>query len=73
MKRRHFASNLFWQTDVQIDQLRPFFLKRHGKPRVNDLSVLRGIIFINRNELRWCDTSTEYEPPKTFKPVEALE
>jgi transposase len=59
-------SNLFWLTDEQMDRLRPFFPKSHGKPRVDDLRVLSGIIFINRNGLRWCDAPREYGPPKTL-------
>ena len=59
-------SNLFWLTDEQIERLRPFFPKSHGKPRVDDRRVLSGIIFINRNGLRWCDAPSEYGPPKTL-------
>ena len=40
--------------------------KSHGKPRVDDRRVLSGIIFINRNGLRWCDAPKEYGPPKTL-------
>ena len=46
--------------------LQPFFPKSHGKPRVDDRRVLSGIIFINRNGLRWCDAPREYGPPKTL-------
>jgi transposase len=28
--------------------------------------VLSGIVFINRNGLRWCDAPREYGPPKTL-------
>ena len=42
------------------------FSKSHGKPRVDDRRVLSGIIFINRNGLRWCDAPKEYGPPKTL-------
>ena len=59
-------SNLFWLTDVQMERLRPFFPKSHGKPRVDDRRVLSGIIFINRNGLRWCDAPSEYGPAKTL-------
>lgn len=48
-------SNLFWLTDAQMERLKPFFPKSHGRPRVDDRRVLSGIIFINRNGLRWCD------------------
>ena len=59
-------SNLFWLTDAQMARLEPFFPKSHGKPRVDDRRVLSGIIFINRNGLRWCDAPKEYGPPKTL-------
>lgn len=59
-------SNLFWLTEAQLDRLRPFFPKSHGRPRVDDLRVLSGIIFINRNGLRWCDAPKEYGPAKTL-------
>lgn len=47
-------------------RLRPFFPKSHGRPRVDDRRVLSGIIFINRNGLRWRDAPPEYGPPKTL-------
>ena len=59
-------SNLFWLTDAQMDRLWPFFPRSHGRPRVDDRRVLSGIIFINRNGLRWCDAPKEYGPPKTL-------
>lgn len=59
-------SNLFWVTDAQMERLKPLFPKSHGKPRVDDRRVLSGIIFINRNGLRWCDAPREYGPPKTL-------
>jgi transposase len=59
-------SNLFWLTDEQVERLRPFFPKSHGKPRVDDRRVLSGIIFVNRDGLRWCDALREYGPPKTL-------
>jgi transposase len=59
-------SNLFWLTDEQMERLKPFFPKSHGKQRVDDRRVLSGIIFINRNGLQWCDAPREYGPPKTL-------
>ena len=59
-------SNLFWLTEVQMARLRPFFPKSHGKPRVDDRRVLSGIIFVNRNGLRWRDAPKEYGPAKTL-------
>ncbi len=59
-------SDLFWLTDVQMARLEPFFPKLHGKPRVDDKRVLRGIIFFNRNGLRWRDAPAAYGPHKTL-------
>ena len=59
-------SNLYWLTEAQIVRLRPFFPKSRGRPRVDDRRVLSGIIFINRNGLRWCDAPTDYGSPKTL-------
>ncbi|WEQ50951.1 IS5 family transposase (plasmid) [Komagataeibacter oboediens] len=49
-----------------MDRLRPLFPKSHGKPRVDDRRVLSGIIFVNRNGLRWRDAPREYGPHKTL-------
>ncbi len=59
-------SNLFWLSDAQMARFEPFFPKSHGKPRVDDLRALSGIIFVNRHGLRWCDAPREYGPPKTL-------
>ncbi len=59
-------SNLFWLSETQMTRLRPFFPKSHSKPRVDDRRVLSGIIFVNRNGLRWRDAPPEYGPPKTL-------
>jgi len=55
-------SDLFWL----MDRLRPFFPKSHGSPRVDDRRVLSGIIFVNRNGMRWRDALREYGPHKTL-------
>ncbi len=47
-------------------RLEPFVPKSHGRPRVDDRRVLSGIIFVNRNGLRWRDAPAEYGPPKTL-------
>jgi transposase len=59
-------SNLYWLTEEQMARLRPFFPKSHCKPRVDDQRVLSGIIFVNRNGLRWCDAPRDYGPHKTL-------
>jgi len=59
-------SDLYWLTDEQMARLEPFFPKSHGRPRVDDRRVLSGIIFVNRNGLRWRDAPREYGPHKTL-------
>jgi len=59
-------SDLFWLTDAQMARLEPFFPKSHGKPLVDDRRVLSGIIFINRNGLRWRDAPQEHGLNKTL-------
>ena len=58
--------DLFWLTDAQMARLESYFPKSHGKPRVDDRRVLSGIIFINRNGLRWRDAPAVYGPHKTL-------
>ena len=59
-------SNLYWLTEEQMRRLRPYFPRSRGRPRVDDRRVLSGIIFINRNGLRWRDAPNEYGPHKTL-------
>ena len=59
-------SNLFWLTDEQMARLQPYFPKSHGRQRVDDRRVLSGIIFVNRNGLRWRDAPKDYGPHKTL-------
>jgi transposase len=49
-----------------MERLRPYFPKSHRKPRVDDRRVLSGIVFVNRNGLRWCDAPKDYGPHKTL-------
>ena len=59
-------SDPYWLSDMQMAKLEPFFPKSRSKLRVDDRWVLSGIIFINRNGLRWRDAPAEYGPPKTL-------
>ncbi len=65
-------SDLFWLTDEQVERLRPFFSKSHGKPRVDDRRVLSGIVFVNRNGLRWRCTQRLRAAQDALQSVEAL-
>ena len=57
-------NDLFWLTDEQTARLEPSFPRNHGKPRVDDRRVLSGIIFVNRNGLRWRDAPKDHGPHK---------
>jgi len=59
-------SNLYWLSEDQMGRLRPYFPMSLGRARVDDRGVLSGIIFINRNGLRWRDAPKEYGPHKTL-------
>lgn len=59
-------SDLFWLTDGRVERLRPFFPKSRGRPRVYDRRVLSGIVFVNKNGLRWRDAASAYGPHKTL-------
>ena len=59
-------SDLCWLTDEQMARLEPYFPKSHGKPRVEDRRGLSGMIFVNRNGLRWRDAPKDYGPHKTL-------
>lgn len=64
--RRLDLSDLYWLTDEQMARLKPYFPKSHGRPRVDDRRALSGIIFVNRNGLRWRDAPRDYRPHKTL-------
>ncbi len=59
-------SNLFWLTMAQMARLRLFSTKSHGRPRVDDLRLPSGIVFISRNGLRWCDAPREHGSAETL-------
>ncbi len=61
-------SDLFWLTDAQMARLAPYFPPKISRQTtVDDRRVLSGIIFINRNGLRWRDAPPrEYGPHKTL-------
>ncbi len=64
-KRGSMISDRFWLLEAQVDRIRPFFPKAHGKPKVDDRRVLSGIIFTQRNGLIWKYAPANYGPPKT--------
>ena len=59
-------TDLFWLSQDQFDRIKPYFPLSHGVPRVDDLRVISGIIYVIRNGLRWKDAPREYGPHKTL-------
>lgn len=59
-------SDLFWLSEAQILQIKPYFPLSHGVPRVDDRRIVSGIIFVIRNGLRWRDVPAQYGPAKTI-------
>jgi transposase len=49
-----------------FEQIRKYFPKARGKPRVDDLKVISGIVYVLRNGLKWRDAPKEYGPYKTL-------
>ena len=59
-------SDLIWLSDVQMQEIAPYFPLSHGIPRVDDRRIVSGIIFVIRNGLRWRDAPKDYGPHKTI-------
>lgn len=64
--RKRRMSDMYRLTQEQMVHLRPYFPKSHGRPPVDDRRVLGGIVFVNREGLRWCDAPKNYGPHKTL-------
>jgi transposase len=60
-------SGLFWLTSDQFARLAPHLpTDTRGKPRVNDLRVISGIVHVLKSGGRWIDAPAEYGPRKTL-------
>jgi transposase len=59
-------SQLFYLSPGQIEKIRPFFPLSHGVPRVDDVKVVSGIIYVIRYGLQWKDAPRDYGPHKTL-------
>ncbi len=59
-------TDLFWLSGAQLERIEPYFPLSHGVPRVDDLRVVSGIVFVIKNGLRWRDARREYGPHKTL-------
>lgn len=59
-------SDLFMLSKAQIRRIEPYFPLSHEVPRVDDRTILSGIVFVIRNGLRWRDAPGAYGPHKTI-------
>jgi transposase len=60
-------SNLFWLNDEQWRQIEPHLpTDVRGKERVDDRTVISGILHVLRSGCRWKDCPPEYGPPTTI-------
>jgi transposase len=60
-------SNLFWLNDEQWRQIKPHLpTDVRGKERVDDRTVISGILYVLRCGCRWKDCPPEYGPPTTI-------
>jgi len=59
-------SQLFYLSTEQLERIKPFFPLSHGIPRVDDIKVLSGIIYVIKYGLQWKDSPREYGPHKTL-------
>ncbi|MEZ5918983.1 MAG: IS5 family transposase [Alphaproteobacteria bacterium] len=59
-------SELFLLSKKQFNRIKPYFPLSHGVPRVDDLRVVSGIIYVIKNGLQWKDAPKGYGPHKTL-------
>ena len=59
--------SLFWLSDEQWARIEPYLpTDVRGKPRVDDRTVISGILHVLKSGCRWSDTPPEYGPPTTI-------
>jgi len=59
-------SDQYWLSEAQLERIKPYFPRSHGRPRVDDRRVISGIVHVIRNGLRWRDAPEVYGPHKTL-------
>src|SRR5580700_5273832 len=61
------AKSLFWLSDEAWEALSPHLPRgRPGKPRVDDRTVISGILHVLKTGCRWRDVPPVYGPPTTI-------
>jgi len=60
-------SDVFWLSERQFSRLLPLLpTDTRGKPRVDDLRVISGIVHVLKSGGRWVDAPAIYGPRKTL-------
>jgi len=60
-------SDVFWLSESQFARLVPHLPKdTRGRPRVDDLRVISGIVHVLKSGGRWVDAPPVYGPRKTL-------
>lgn len=59
-------SELSMLSKQQFNRIKPYFPLSHGMPRVDDLRVISGIVYVIKNGMQWKDAPRGYGPPKTL-------
>lgn len=59
-------SELFLLSKMQFNLIKRYFPRAHGVPRVDDLRVVSGIVYVIKNGLMWKDAPKDYGPHKTL-------
>ncbi len=60
-------SDVFWLNERQFSRLAPLLpTDTRGKPRVDDLRVISGIVHVLKSGGRWIDAPAVYGPRKTL-------
>ena len=60
-------SDVFWLSERQFSRLAPLLpTDTRGKPRVDDLRVISGIVHVLKSGGRWIDAPAVYGPLKTL-------
>jgi putative transposase len=59
-------SDLFYLTPEQFNLIKRHLPYPHGNPRVDDIRVISGIIFVLKRGLQWRDAPKAYGPHKTL-------
>ncbi len=59
------ADDLFWLTGARIKRVPECSGTSRARAQLDDRRVPSGIVFVNRNGLRWRDAPAAYGLPKT--------